>query len=148
VQHLTSELVGRYHDERQPLSALALHAETSTVTAISNDYGADEVFARQVRAHGRTGDVLLLVSTSGRSSNLMRAARTARACGLDVWAITGPPPNPLAASADDALAVEAATVPTIQEVHQLVVHLLCEAIELALPAEWNAIPRRREGSRA
>jgi D-sedoheptulose 7-phosphate isomerase len=148
VQHLTSELVGRYRDERQPLSALALHAETSTVTAITNDYGPDEVFARQVRAHGRPGDVLLAVSTSGRSSNLLHAARTGRACGLDVWAITGPAPNPLAAMVDDALAVDAPSVPTVQEVHQLVVHLLCEAIELALPAARDVIPRRREVSRA
>jgi D-sedoheptulose 7-phosphate isomerase len=132
AQHLTSELVGRYRDERRPLSAIALTAETSTVTAVLNDYGAEAVFARQVRAHGRPGDVFLAVSTSGRSANLLQAARDARDAGLVVWALTGGLPNPLAALADDALTVAAPTTATVQEVHQLVVHLLCEAIEHAL----------------
>src|SRR4051794_37533100 len=105
AQHLTSELVGRYRDERMPLSAIALHAEASTVTAVLNDYGAEEVFARQVRAHGRAGDVLVTLSTSGRSPNLLHAARVAQDVGMHVWACTGPLPNPLAALADDALAV-------------------------------------------
>jgi phosphoheptose isomerase len=78
AQHLTAELVGRFLDERQPLSAICLNAETSSLTAILNDYGVDEVFARQARAHGRPGDVLLLLSTSGRSSNLLAAARSGR----------------------------------------------------------------------
>ena len=74
AQHLTAELVGRFENERRPLSALVLHGDTSTVTAVCNDYGHEEVFARQVQAHGRRGDVLLLLSTSGRSSNLLCAA--------------------------------------------------------------------------
>jgi D-sedoheptulose 7-phosphate isomerase len=135
AQHLTSELVGRYRDERMPLSALALHAETSTVTAVLNDYGADEVFARQVRAHGRTGDVLLALSTSGNSPNLLRAARAAHGLGMHVWACTGPRPSPLASLADDALSVPAPTTAVVQEVHQVAVHLLCEALEAALPRE-------------
>src|SRR5713226_4366145 len=97
AQHLTSELVGRFRDDRQPLSAIALHAETSTVTAVGNDYGFDEVFARQVQAHGRPGDVLVLISTSGRSANVLQAARAGRAAGLVLWALTGASPNPLAA---------------------------------------------------
>jgi D-sedoheptulose 7-phosphate isomerase len=132
AQHLTSELVGRYRDERMPLSAIALHAEASTVTAVLNDYGAEEVFARQVRAHGRVGDVLVALSTSGRSPNLLHAARAAQAVGMHVWACTGPLPNPLAALADDALAVAAPTTAVVQEVHQVAVHLLCEALEAAL----------------
>src|SRR3954447_8386029 len=103
AQHLTSELVGRYRDERAPLSAIALHGETSTITAVLNDYGAEEVFARQVRAHGRPGDVLITLSTSGRSPNLLHAARAAQAVGMHVWACTGPAPNPLASLADDVL---------------------------------------------
>jgi len=74
AQHLTAELVGRYQEDRPPLSAIALHADTSSCTAIGNDFGADEVFARQVRAHGRPGDILILLSTSGRSRNLLAAA--------------------------------------------------------------------------
>ena len=77
AQHLTAELVGRFDGERVPFSAISLHAETSAVTAIANDYGYDDVFARQVRAHGRSGDVLMLLSTSGKSPNLLRAAEAA-----------------------------------------------------------------------
>lgn len=134
AQHLTAELVGRYRDERVPLSAIALHADTSSVTAIVNDYGADEVFARQVRAHGRAGDVLLLLSTSGRSRNLLAAAFAARDRGVTPWALTGRRPNPLADLADDALCVDAPATATVQEVHQVVVHLLCGAVDAAVRA--------------
>ena len=106
AQHLTAELVGRFEGERRPLSAIALHGDTSSVTAICNDYGPDEVFARQVEAHGRPGDVLLLLSTSGRSGNVLCAASRARGLGLAVWALTGPAPNPLAAAADRTVSVD------------------------------------------
>jgi phosphoheptose isomerase len=129
AQHLTSELVGRYRDERLPLSALALHSETSSLTAIGNDYGADEAFARQVRAHGRPGDVLIALSTSGRSANILAAVQAAAESDLTAWALTGPAPNPLADVADDAVCVDAETTATIQEVHQVVVHLLCTAVD-------------------
>ncbi|MFI2611068.1 SIS domain-containing protein [Kitasatospora sp. NPDC018619] len=132
AQHLTAELVGRYATERSAFSAISLHAESSSLTAIGNDYGFDEVFARQVAAHGRPGDVLVLLSTSGRSANLLRAAERARAGGLGVWAMTGPAPNPLAERADDTLAVAAPQAPTVQEVHLLAVHVLCEAFDAAL----------------
>jgi D-sedoheptulose 7-phosphate isomerase len=129
AQHLTAELVGRYVDERPPLSALALHAETSSLTAIANDYGAEEAFARQVRAHGRPGDVLVALSTSGRSPNMLGAAVAARKGGLTMWALTGLAPNPLAGQADDAICVNAPATATVQEVHQVVVHLLCAAVD-------------------
>lgn len=132
AQHLTAELVGRYRTDRRPLSALALHAETSTVTAVVNDYGADAVFSRQVEAHGRMGDVLLLLSTSGRSANLVQAACAGRRGGLVTWAVTGRGPNPLADVAHDALCVPSSDTPTIQEVHQVVVHLVCEAVDQIL----------------
>ncbi|MGW3071299.1 D-sedoheptulose-7-phosphate isomerase [Kitasatospora sp. NPDC001132] len=132
AQHLTAELVGRYAAERPPFSAIALHAETSSVTAIGNDYGFDEVFARQVAAHGRPGDVLVLLSTSGRSPNLVRATEAARRGRLDVWAMTGPAPNPLAAAADEVLAVAADRTATVQEVHLIALHLVCEAFDAAL----------------
>ncbi|HSJ72728.1 MAG TPA: SIS domain-containing protein [Miltoncostaeaceae bacterium] len=132
AQHLSAELVGRYRDERRALSAICLHADTSSLTAIVNDYGAREGYARQVRAHGRAGDVLLALSTSGRSENLVAAVEAARAAGLESWALTGPGPNPLAAAADQALSVEAGSTATVQEVHQVVVHLICAAVDDAL----------------
>jgi len=132
AQHLTAELVGRYVDERQPLSALCLSAETSSLTAILNDYGAEEVFARQVQAHGRPADVLLLLSTSGRSPNVLRAAERGREIGLRVWALTGAQPNPLAALADEVLAVPTACTSTVQEVHLVAVHALCAAVDAHL----------------
>jgi D-sedoheptulose 7-phosphate isomerase len=131
AQHLTAELVGRYVDERPPMSALALHAESSSLTAIVNDYGAEQAFARQVLAHGRPGDVLFALSTSGRSANVLRAADAAHERGMRVLALTGPMPNPLAAAADDAVGVDAPT-PTVQEVHQVAIHLLCAAIDATL----------------
>jgi D-sedoheptulose 7-phosphate isomerase len=132
AQHLTSELVGRFRDERLPLSAIALHGESSALSAIGNDYGFDEVYARQVRGHGRPGDVLLTLSTSGRSRNVLAAVRAAREQGLTSWALTGPAPNPLADLADDALAVPAPATATVQEVHQVAVHLICAALDTAL----------------
>ncbi|MFG1779256.1 SIS domain-containing protein [Micromonospora sp. NPDC049051] len=133
AQHLTAELVGKLHDDRQPLSAIALHAETSAMTAIGNDYGYDEVFARQVRAHGRAGDVLLLLSTSGASANLLAAARAGRDGGLTCWALTGPTPNPLAELCHDVLAVGSPDSQVVQELHLVTSHLLCEYVERALP---------------
>lgn len=129
AQHLTAELVGRYRDERPPFSAIPLSADTSAVTAIANDYGYDTVFARQVAAHGRPGDIVLLLSTSGRSANLVEAARTAAARGMTTWAITGRGPNPLASATDDALPIDADGTPTVQEVQQVAVHLLCVAFD-------------------
>jgi phosphoheptose isomerase len=132
AQHLTAELVGRYVDDRPPLSAIALHAETSSLTAIGNDYGAREAFARQVAAHGRTGDIVLLLSASGRSPNVLAAAERARALGLTVWAMTGPAPNPLAALADDAICVAGADTSVVQEVHLIAIHALCEALDVRI----------------
>jgi D-sedoheptulose 7-phosphate isomerase len=134
AQHLTAELVGRYHDDRPPFSALALHAETSSLTAIVNDYGAEEIFARQVRAHGRWGDVCLLMSTSGRSPNILAAARAAAETGLTVWAMCGSRPNPLAELADEAVCIDAADTATVQELHLVAVHELCEEFDAALAA--------------
>lgn len=129
AQHLAAELVGRYRDDRPAYSAIALCAETSSITAISNDYGYDAVFARQVEAHGRRGDVFLGLSTSGRSPNVVAAAETARRLGLTTWAFTGCGPNALADVCDDALCVDAPLTCTIQEVHQVALHLVCEAMD-------------------
>ena len=145
AQHLTSELVGRYRDERAPFSAIALHAETSTVTALGNDYGFAETFARQVRAHGRRGDVLVALSTSGRSPNVVAAATAAGEVGMTTWGLTGPAPNPLSQRCHDAVAVPAADTATIQEVHQVAIHLLCAAVDVAVGA---SSPVRRGLERA
>ena len=137
AQHLTAELVGRFEGERRPLPAIALHADTSALTAIGNDYGFREVYARQVRAHARPGDVLILLSSSGRSPNLLAAAQAARPCGAEVWALTGPGPNPLARLCDDAVCIPGDTA-TVQETHLAAVHMLCRAVEAALPATTEA----------
>jgi phosphoheptose isomerase len=131
AQHLTAELVGRFDGDRKPFSALALHADTSSMTAIGNDYGFREVFARQVRAHARPRDVLVLLSSSGRSENLLAAAQAGREAGATVWAFTGPVPNPLADLADGVIAVPGCTA-TVQEVHLIAIHVLCAAFEAEL----------------
>lgn len=129
AQHLTAELVGRFKDERQPLSAIALHADTSALTALVNDYGGEEIFARGVRAHGRPGDVLVALSTSGTSHNVLTAVKAAHEVGMTTWALTGPAPNPLAATCTEAICVEAPSTATVQEVHLLLVHALCMAVD-------------------
>ncbi|MBW9207079.1 SIS domain-containing protein [Mumia sp. zg.B17] len=129
AQHLTAELVGRYQGDRRPFSAICLSAETSSLTAITNDYPPEELFARQVEAHGRPGDILVALSTSGSSPNVVAAAERARACGLDVWALTGPAPNPLAEVADAVVAIDAKSTATVQEMHLVALHLLCEAFD-------------------
>ena len=132
AQHLTGELVGRFLHDRRPLSAIALHADTSALTAITIDYGGHESFARQVFAHGRPGDVLIGLSTSGASRNVVSAVKAAHEVGMTAWALTGPAPNTLAAVCDDAIAVEAPSLATVQEIHLAIVHALCIAIDEAL----------------
>jgi D-sedoheptulose 7-phosphate isomerase len=132
AQHLTAEIVGRFKDERIPLSAISLHADTSALTAIVNDYGIHEMFARGVRAHGRPGDVLVALSTSGTSPNVLAAVKAAHENGLTTWALAGPAPNPLAAMCDDAICVEAGTTATVQEIHLMLVHGLCIALDAEL----------------
>ncbi|GAA0531018.1 phosphoheptose isomerase [Saccharopolyspora subtropica] len=138
AQHLSGELAGRFLRDRRPYAAIPLHADTSAFTAILNDYGEQEVFARGVRAHGRPGDVLIALSTSGRSHNVIAAAKTAREIGMRTWALTGPAPNSLAATCDDAVAVDAGGVATIQEVHLALVHALCAEFD-ALTADAEEV---------
>lgn len=140
AQHLTAELVGRYRDERKPFSALALHSETSALTAIGNDYGLEEAFARQVTAHGRPGDVLVALSTSGRSRNVLAAVAQASRAGMTTWGLTGPRPNPLAEACDDSISIEAGFSATVQEAHLVVIHMVCAALDCALGASVRAEP--------
>lgn len=128
AQHLTAELVGRFDGERAPFSAIALHADTSAVTAISNDYGFEEIYARQVRAHGRPRDVLILLSTSGKSPNLLRAAEAAAGMGVTTWALTGKGPNPLTRCCDETIVVQGPAA-NAQECHLIAVHAICRAFD-------------------
>jgi D-sedoheptulose 7-phosphate isomerase len=144
AQHLTAEMVGRYRADRPPFSAICLNSETSSLTAIANDYPADELFARQVEAHGRAGDVVVLMSTSGRSPNIVAAARRAKEAGMTVLAMTGPAPNPLAAIADEAFSIDSEWTASVQECHLVALHLVCAAFDtavLAEPARVDTAPR-------
>jgi D-sedoheptulose 7-phosphate isomerase len=132
AQHLTGELVGRYREDRRPFSGISLCSETASLTAIGNDYPPDELFARQVEAHGRPGDVLVLMSTSGTSPNIVEAARRGRQLGLTVWAFTGRRPNSLADLADESLCVDADGTATVQELHLVGLHIVCAALDRAL----------------
>ena len=134
AEHLAAELLGRYRTNRRPLSGLALATEGAALTAIDNDFGPDDVFTRQVEAHGRPGDVFIALSTSGRSSNVLAAVATARAVGMTTWGLTGAPPNPVAGACDDAICVPSHSTGTVQEVHQVLIHLLCGALDRALAA--------------
>lgn len=127
--HLSAELVGRYRRERLPLPAVSLVSDMASITAILNDYSADEVFARQVHALGRPGDALVCLSTSGSSNNVLAAARTASAAGLQVFALAGARTSPLAALADQCLTVDASMTCTIQEAHLVMIHMICEALD-------------------
>jgi D-sedoheptulose 7-phosphate isomerase len=129
AQHLTSELVGRFGRDRRAFRAVCLSADTSALTAIGNDYGFEHVFRRVVEALGRPGDLLVLLSTSGRSPNLLAAAAHAREAGLTVLSFTGPGPNPLADASDGAVTVEAATTAAVQDAHQAAIHAFCAAFD-------------------
>ena len=131
-QHLASELTGRLVNDRRPLAGLALSTDSSALTCIGNDYGFDAIFERQVRALGRTGDGLVLISTSGNSTNLLRAAQAARDSGVVTIGLLGRDGGKLAALCDDALVVASHTTARIQEAHIFVGHCWCGQIEQAL----------------
>ncbi|HCO43080.1 MAG TPA: phosphoheptose isomerase [Gammaproteobacteria bacterium] len=135
AQHFSGELLGRFECERAGLPAIALHADTSTLTAVANDYGYDDVFARQVQALARPDDALVVISTSGNSPGILRAAEAAQALGVPVLALTGRDGGRLAGLLGDAdieLRVPATATPRIQEVHILILHCLCELIDREL----------------
>jgi len=140
AEHLTAELVGRYDGDRRPLAAIAIGAEYAGITAILNDYGIEDAFVRPVRAHGRLGDVLVALSTSGRSPNVLAAVRMAHDIGMASLALTGPAPNPLASLCNDAIVVDAARTATVQEAHQVVIHLLCAGIDHVVRSRDHIAP--------
>jgi D-sedoheptulose 7-phosphate isomerase len=130
AQHLAAELVGRFRRERRSLPSIALTTDTSILTAVANDYGYENVFARQVQALGRPGDVLVGLSTSGNSKNVICAANTAKAEGLFTIAFTGQGGGRMAELADHLFAVSSSDTARIQETHILAGHMLCDWIEL------------------
>jgi D-sedoheptulose 7-phosphate isomerase len=132
AQHLAGELVGRYLRDRRALSAIALTTDPSVITAVANDMGYEAVFRRQVEAHGRAGDVAVGISTSGRSPNVVAALAAAREHGLVTVALTGGGGGYLAGRVDYLIDVPTTSTPRIQEVHGMVVHLLCEIVEEAI----------------
>lgn len=132
AQHLAAEFVGRYLTERRPLPALALNANSSSLTAIGNDYGYELSFARQVEAFARPGDVVVGLSTSGNSANVVAALQKGRELGLTTIALTGEGGGKLGGVAEILLAVASRETPRIQECHILIGHCLCQAVEEAL----------------
>ncbi|MGH2460644.1 MAG: D-sedoheptulose-7-phosphate isomerase [Chloroflexota bacterium] len=134
AQHLAAELVGRYLRERRPLPAIALTTDTSALTGIANDYRFEDVFQRQVDALAVAGDVLIALSTSGTSADVVMAAQAARARGVKVLAFTGQSGGELVKHADLALLVPSVTTPIVQEIHLAVGHVLCDLVERALIA--------------
>jgi D-sedoheptulose 7-phosphate isomerase len=132
AQHIAAELTGRFFRDRRPLPAMALHGNTSSLTAIGNDYGYDQVFAREVAAHGRPGDVLLALSTSGNSENVLRAIAAARETRMTVIGLTGQGGGKMRDLCDVCLCVPSASTPRIQECHILIGHTICELLERIL----------------
>jgi D-sedoheptulose 7-phosphate isomerase len=135
AQHIAAEIVGRYKQERSAYAAVALTTDTSSLTAISNDYGFEQVFARQVEGLGRRGDVLLALSTSGRSPNIMAALRTARERGLVTVGFTGSKGEALGALCDHLLVSPSDDTAVIQEIHLAAAHGICDEVEQTMMRE-------------
>ena len=133
AQHFAAEMVGRYERDRQAWPAIALTTDTSALTAVGNDYGFERVFARQIEAIGRAGDVALGISTSGNSPNVLRGLETANARGLVTVALTGPGGG-AAKMAKYQVVVDESRTSRIQEVHATVLHVICELVERELSA--------------
>lgn len=129
AQHIVAELTGRYLLERRPFRALALHGNTSSLTAIGNDYGYERVFARELSAHSRPGDVLLAISTSGNSPNILCAIEVARESKVVVIGMTGETGGQMRAACDLCLCVPSKSTPRIQEMHITIGHTICELLE-------------------
>ena len=132
AQHIAAELTGRFLLERQPLRAIALHGNTSALTAIGNDYGYEHVFARELSAHARPGDVLLAISTSGNSRNILAAIEAARRLNVHVIGLTGESGGQMQSICDLCLCVPSRSTARIQEMHITIGHAICELLEARL----------------
>ena len=129
AQHIAAEFVGRYRAERQALAAIALTTDSSALTAIGNDYGFKEIFARQIEAIAKPGDVALAISTSGNSPNVLRALESARKLGLVTIGLSGKSGGKMVALVDICLCVPSDSTPRIQEAHALIIHILSGIVE-------------------
>jgi D-sedoheptulose 7-phosphate isomerase len=135
AQHIAAEIVGRYKQDRPAYAAMALTTDTSALTAIANDYGFEQVFARQVEGIGQRSDVLLALSTSGRSPNILAALRTARQRGLVTIGFTGAKGEALGAHCDHLLVAPSDDTPVVQQIHLAVAHGICDEIEQTMMRE-------------
>lgn len=132
AQHISGELVGRFLVERRALNVICLSANTSIITAWANDYDYESIFARQVEAHGNNGGVLLCISTSGNSKNIIKALSVAKQLGIATIGLTGAGGGRIASLCDVLIDVPSRETPRVQEMHLVIYHFLCEQIELAL----------------
>lgn len=132
AQHIAAELVGRYEQQRRAYPAIALTTDTSALTAVSNDFGYEEVFARQVKALAQPGDVLIAITTSGKSPNVLRAAEKAQAQGCKVIGLTGASAEPLASYCFINVSVPSERTARVQECHILIGHIWCEMVDQQL----------------
>ena len=132
AQHIAAEIVGRYKQERPGWAAIALTTDTSALTAIANDYGFEQIFARQVQGLARRGDVLFALTTSGRSPNILAALRTAREMGVTTVGFTGAKGESLHASCDHLFIAPSDDTPVIQQIHMMAMHAICDEVEQAL----------------
>jgi D-sedoheptulose 7-phosphate isomerase len=135
AQHIAAELTGRFQRERQPLRAMALHGNTSALTAIGNDYGYEHVFARELLAHARPGDILLAISTSGNSANILRAMEVARKHKVGVIGLTGESGGKMQSACDLCLRIPSKSTARVQEMHITIGHAICELLEERLAKE-------------
>ena len=129
AQHFAAELVGRYRRERPGWSAIALTVDPSVLTSLCNDYGFEQIFARQVQALGRQGDIVVAISTSGRSKNVLAAAETASALGIRTVGLTGQGTSQLGEIVDHHLPIPSTNTAFIQQAHIAVIHIICELVE-------------------
>jgi D-sedoheptulose 7-phosphate isomerase len=132
AQHMAAEFLNRFEIERPPLPALALTTDSSTLTSIGNDYSFDQAFSKQVRALGRAGDILLAISTSGASKNILKAVEAAKAIGVKTIALTGKGGAELAKASDIVINIDSKTTARIQEAHITVCHVMCELVDYML----------------
>lgn len=132
AQHIAAEIVGRYKQERPGWAAIALTTDTSALTAIANDYGFEQVFARQVQGLARRGDVLFALTTSGRSPNILAALKTARDMGVTTVGFTGAKGESMRASCDQLFVAPTDDTPVVQQIHMMAMHAICDAVEQAL----------------
>lgn len=132
AQHLAAELSGRFGYDRPPLNAEALHCNTSYLTAVANDYGYDTIFARLIEGTAKRGDVIVGISTSGNSQNILNAYETARKMGVKIIALTGATGGKMKECADILLNVPSTDTPRIQECHIMIGHIICELVESAM----------------